>query len=145
MAVPTVYAKLIEVFESMDDKEKEECVAACNRFRLMVSGSAALPNSIMNKWKEISNHWLLERYGMTEILMVLSQKYEMDEANNIYRKPGTVGFPMDNVETKIDEENELYIKSDTMFKEYYNKPEKTKEEFTVDGWFKTGDCCIDDV
>ena len=141
MAVPTVYAKLIEVFESMTDQEKAECRKACDRFRLMVSGSAALPNSVMNKWKDLSGHWLLERYGMTEILMVISQKYNQDIA---YRKPGTVGFPMRNVQTKITEENELYIKSATLFKEYYNKPEKTKEEFTQDGWFKTGDCCIID-
>jgi len=144
MAVPTVYAKLIEVFENLPESEQTACREACQRFRLMVSGSAALPNSVMNEWYDISKHWLLERYGMTEILMVLSQKYMEDQDKKIYRKAGTVGFPMKNVETKITEDGELYIKSATMFKEYYNKPEKTKEEFTEDGWFKTGDCAVID-
>eukprot|EP01083_Nonionella_stella_P063090 163990_1 len=141
MAVPTIYAKLIETFHQMNASEQAECQRACDRFRLMVSGSAALPNTLMKQWYEISGQWLLERYGMTEILMCLSNKYDIDKANHVYRKPGTVGFPLRNVETKINEEDgELFIKTDTMFKEYYNKPDKTKDEFTDDGWFKTGDC-----
>ena len=71
MAVPTIYAKLIEVFDGMSSEEQDECREICSRFRLMVSGSAALPDSVMKRWHEISGHWLLERYGMTEILMCL--------------------------------------------------------------------------
>ena len=71
--------------------------------------------------------------------MAISNKYEGN-----YRKPGTVGFPLKNVETKISEDGELYIRTAGMFKEYYNKPDKTKEEFDGDGWFKTGDCAVID-
>ncbi|ETO20270.1 acyl-activating enzyme 13 (AAE13) [Reticulomyxa filosa] len=76
-----------------------------------------------------------ERYGMTEIGMALSNPYEQSK-----RQIGSVGMPLPGVECKINKENnELYVKSLSMFKEYYRKPEKTKEEFTKDGWFKTGD------
>jgi len=139
MAVPTVYAKLIKAFNDMSESDKLVYKNCLSKFRLMVSGSAALPDKIMNDWHDISGHILLERYGMTEMCMSISSPY------NGTRKIKSVGTPLPGVETKITEENELLVKSPSMFKEYYNKPEKTKSEFTQDGWFITGDIAeIDD-
>ncbi|GCB75882.1 hypothetical protein scyTo_0020411, partial [Scyliorhinus torazame] len=129
---------------------------------LMVSGSAALPEPILKKWKGISGHTLLERYGMTEIGMALS--------NPVHgvRVPGAVGTPMPGVEVRIAMENptknhcsytviaegnstetkvrpgmegkegELLVKGHSVFREYWNRTKETKESFTLDGWFKTG-------
>ncbi len=69
MAVPTIYVKLIDAWEKAAPAERQRMSAGCRRMRLMVSGSAALPVPILERWKEISGHVLLERYGMTEIGM----------------------------------------------------------------------------
>ncbi len=146
MAVPTIYFKLITCWNSYP-KERQKSVSACmKKFRLMVSGSAALPISTMERWKVISGHVLLERYGMTEIGMAISNPYRGE------RRAGYVGLPLQGVEVKIvDEEfktakpgvpGELLIKGNTVFKEYWNKPEATAKEFIEDGWFKTGDVVV---
>ena len=75
MAVPTVYFKLIQAIESLSKSDQKELKEKMKGFRLMVSGSAALPVSVMEKWKSLSGHYLLERYGMTEIGMALSNPY----------------------------------------------------------------------
>ena len=72
MAVPTIYSKLIAAYEKADADTQSKMQSGCQRLRLMISGSAALPASIMTRWEEISGHRLLERYGMTEIGMALS-------------------------------------------------------------------------
>ncbi|GMQ27389.1 acyl-CoA synthetase [Algoriphagus confluentis] len=146
MAVPTIYFKLVSEFESSSEKEKEALFDCMKQFRLMVSGSAALPVSVMEKWKEISGHYLLERYGMTEIGMAISNPYEGP------RKAGYIGKPLPRVETRlVDEENkpveigqpgEIQIKGPSVFKEYWGKPEATAKAFTQDGWFKTGDIAV---
>jgi malonyl-CoA/methylmalonyl-CoA synthetase len=108
----------------------------------MISGSAALPVSVMEKWEILSGQRLLERYGMTEIGMAISNPYEGE------RRAGHVGMPLPNVQVRlVDEENrvvegqpgEIQIKGPTVFKEYWGKAVATKEAFTEDGWFKTGD------
>merc|ERR1719195_2526295 len=101
--------------------------------RYMVSGSAALAVPTMKSWAEISGHVLLERYGMTEIGMGLSNKIDGT------RFPGCVGWALPQVEVKCDEDGAILIKGPLVFKEYYKKEEATKKEFTEDGWFKTGD------
>jgi malonyl-CoA/methylmalonyl-CoA synthetase len=146
MAVPTIYFKLISVFESCSKEKQEQLTKRMKNFRLMVSGSAALPVSVMEKWKEISGHYLLERYGMTEIGMAISNPYEGE------RKAGFIGKPLPNVEVRLtDEQNiavesgnpgEIQIKGPTVFKEYWRKPEATSKSFTEDGWFKTGDIAV---
>ena len=78
MAVPTIYYKLISTYEGFSQERKEKISSVLERLRLMVSGSAALPVSTMSKWKEISGHYLLERYGMTEIGMAISNPYHQD-------------------------------------------------------------------
>ena len=146
MAVPTIYHKLISYWETRSDSEKQKLKACMQKFRLMVCGSAALPASIMEKWKEISGHTLLERYGMTEIGMGISNPYQGE------RRTGFVGRPLPGVDVILVDENlnpiqedeagEILIKGENVFKEYWEKPEETKKAFTADGWFKTGDFAV---
>lgn len=146
MAVPTIYFKLISEFESYSNEAQNQLRDCMKQFRLMVSGSAALPVSVMEKWKETSGHYLLERYGMTEIGMAISNPYEGP------RKAGYIGKPLPGVAVRlVDEQNnlvdsgqagEIQIKGDSVFKEYWGKPEATVKSFTKDGWFKTGDIAI---
>ncbi|NMM47463.1 acyl-CoA synthetase [Marinigracilibium pacificum] len=139
MAVPTIYRKLIDEYDSRAEDDKEAFSNACKSMRLMVSGSAALPLSVLNEWMEISGHFLLERYGMSETGMVLSNSYTQE------RFEGMVGKPLPGLEVRInpeDNENnigELQVRGNQLFKEYWNKPEETEKSFTDDGWFKTGD------
>ena len=108
----------------------------------MISGGASLPRPISDQWKLLSNVKLLERYGMTEIGMTLSQSL-----NENLRQDGAVGQPMQGVSARIRTENdvlvpfnektnvigELEIKTESIFSEYWNLPEKTNQEFTVTG------------
>eukprot|EP00026_Physarum_polycephalum_P005023 Phypoly_transcript_05049.p1 GENE.Phypoly_transcript_05049~~Phypoly_transcript_05049.p1 ORF type:complete len:550 (+),score=76.05 Phypoly_transcript_05049:76-1650(+) len=132
MAVPTIYSKLIKDFEEMDYETQEKATKSLQKLRLMVSGSAALPTTVMEKWKKVSGHTLLERYGMTEIGMALSNPLKGE------RVPGTVGYPLPGVQVRIVD-GELRVKGPQVFQEYLNKPEATKATFDEEGWFKTGD------
>lgn len=146
MAVPTIYFKLIAAFEGLDEQAKRALKNAMKKFRLMVCGSAALPVSVMEKWEQVSGHVLLERYGMTEIGMGISNPYIG------LRKPGAIGLPLPGVLVRLVDENmqpiingdagEIQIKGENVFKEYWNKPDATAKEFTPDGWFKTGDVAV---
>jgi malonyl-CoA/methylmalonyl-CoA synthetase len=109
----------------------------------MVSGSAALPVSTLERWKLISGHVLVERYGMTEIGMALSNPYRGE------RIPGRVGAPLPGVDVSLVDENgcvvagegvgEIIVKGKNVFLEYWNNPGATKEAFMEEGWFVTGD------
>lgn len=136
-AVPTIYVKLSQHLETLNKDARDAiCQGLRNpSLRYMVSGSAALPVPTMKSWAEVSGHVLLERYGMTEIGMGLSN--EVDGR----RYPGCVGWPLPQVEVKCDEDGSILIKGPCVFKEYYKLPEATKKEFTEDGWFRTGDNC----
>ena len=146
MSVPTIYFKLIAAFELLDVEARQNLKQAMKKFRLMVCGSAALPVSVMQQWEEVSGHVLLERYGMTEIGMGISNPYEG------LRKPGSIGMPLPGVSVRLVDENmqpvingeagEIQIKGENVFKEYWNKPDATAKEFTSDGWFKTGDVAV---
>ena len=143
MAVPTIYYKLIRFWETQSPEAQKRMSLHANKLRLMVSGSAALPISTLEKWKIISGHTLLERYGMTEIGMALSNSY-LDE-----RIPGHVGKPLPNVEIQIVENDqivengpgEIQIKGPCVFKEYWDNPKATEAAFS-NGWFLTGDRAI---
>ncbi len=146
MAVPTIYFKLIDFWESSSKDKKLLLSRGVKKLRLMVSGSAALPVSVLEKWKEITSHILLERYGMTEIGMALSNSYEGE------RRPGHVGLPLPGVKVRLADSNgneinnigdsgEIQIKGPNVFKEYWNKPNETIESYQ-DGWFKSGDIAI---
>ncbi|XP_047256276.1 probable CoA ligase CCL8 isoform X4 [Capsicum annuum] len=141
--VPTMYARLIQGYEAMDPELKAASASAARCLRLMMSGSSALPLPVMQQWETITGHRLLERYGMTEFVMAISNPIRGK------RKGGTVGKPFPRVQAKIlleDESSndntgvgELCIKSPSLFKEYWKLPEVTKQSFTDDGYFKTGD------
>jgi malonyl-CoA/methylmalonyl-CoA synthetase len=145
MAVPTIYFKLITYWESLPVMEQQKLARALSSFRLMVSGSAALPATVMEKWKAISSHTLLERYGMTELGMAISNPYVGD------RRTGFVGAPLPGVSIRLanevdeevhDEPGEIQVKGENVFLEYWNKPEATINSFTPEGWFKTGDIAV---
>jgi malonyl-CoA/methylmalonyl-CoA synthetase len=148
MAVPTIYSKLIEHWENASPAQQQKASAACKALRLMVSGSAALPVPVLEKWKNISGHTLLERYGMTEIGMALSNPLHGE------RRPGFVGLPLPGVLVRVVDEagnditaegcmGELQVRGKNLFSGYYNRPEVTAESFVTDEhglrWFKTGD------
>jgi len=145
MAVPTIYAKLIAAWESALAARRAELTQACARLRLMVSGSAALPVSTLQRWKEISGHTLLERYGMTEIGMALSNPLLGE------RVPGSVGTPLPGVEVQLvgDDGNpvppgtpgEIKVRGPNVFAEYWGQPDATRDAFR-DGWFHTGDTAV---
>jgi malonyl-CoA/methylmalonyl-CoA synthetase len=97
MAVPTIYSQLIEAWdECLSDQEREDARVACAGIRLMVSGSASLPLATLWRWHEISGHVLLERYGMTEFAMALS-----NPLSEPARRPGFVGAPLPSMEVKV--------------------------------------------
>ena len=143
MAVPTIYYKLINCWEAFSSEKQLAASKAASQLRLMVSGSAALPVSVLEKWELITGQRLLERYGMTEIGMGLSNSYRGT------RRPGHVGLPLPGVELRLADKNnkevlvgesgEIQIKGASVFKEYWAKPEATQKAFTPDGWFITGD------
>jgi len=134
-AVPTIYVKFTQHLNKISQAERAEiCKGLRNAsLRYMVSGSAALPVPTMKEWAEISGHVLLERYGMTEIGMGLSNKIDGT------RYPGCVGWPLPQVRVKVSDEGGVLIKGPLVFREYYRNEEATKKEFTQDGWFITGD------
>ncbi|MCR9016828.1 acyl-CoA synthetase [Aquiflexum gelatinilyticum] len=146
MAVPTIYFKLIAYYENLSQTEQMKVTEKLKKFRLMVSGSAALPVSVMEKWHGISGHYLLERYGMTEIGMAISNPYEGT------RRAGYIGMPLKGVEVRLcdeadrvipsDQPGEIQVRGGNVFKEYWGKPEATAKAFTSDGWFKTGDIAV---
>lgn len=76
MAVPTIYMKLLQHFDKVLKDKQEEILESCKRIRLMVSGSASLPAPVFHRWKRLTSHDLLERYGMTEIGMGLTNPYK---------------------------------------------------------------------
>ncbi len=146
MAVPTIYIKLMNLWDKAGLKEKEKMSKACTLMRLMVSGSAALPEVIFNKWKSISGHFLLERYGMTETGMILSNPLDGE------RRPGFVGRPFPGIKVKLvdesgneifkeDKSGEIMVSGPLLFKEYWEKPEATEKAF-VNKWFLTGDIAV---
>jgi malonyl-CoA/methylmalonyl-CoA synthetase len=148
MAVPTIYVKLIAAWDNWGAQEQRRFSEACAQMRLMVSGSAALPVCVANKWKEISGHTLLERYGMTEIGMALSNPLHGE------RRLGTVGVVLPGVEVQLADSKgkrvleeglpgEILVRGQSVFKEYWRREETTRASFR-DDWFQTGDIAVVD-
>lgn len=145
MAVPTVYARLIAAWEAAAPQRQVLLRHACSNLRLMVSGSAALPVSTLERWRQISGHTLLERYGMTEIGMALSNPLHGE------RVPGSVGTPLPGVEVQLmDADGKpaapgtpggIEVRGPAVFAEYWANPAATHEAFR-DGWFFTGDTAV---
>jgi len=99
-----------------------------------MSGSAALPLGTLERWREITGHTLLERYGMTEIGMALSNPLHGQ------RRPGFVGSPLPEVEVRLVD-GELEVRGPGVFLEYWRRPDETRAAFR-DGWFRTGDTAV---
>ena len=145
MAVPTIYYRLIHYWKELTAADQQKITASFKDFRLMVSGSAALPISTLEEWEKISGHTLLERYGMTEMGMAISNPYRGT------RKSGHIGLALVGVMIRIADENnhtvvdgisgEIQVKGPNVFKEYWEKPSETEGSF-IDGWFKTGDIAV---
>jgi malonyl-CoA/methylmalonyl-CoA synthetase len=146
MAVPTIYLRLIQAYDQAEPAEQAAWSKRASALRLMVSGSAALPVPTLERWREITGHTLLERYGMTEIGMALSNTLAD-------RRPGHVGRPMPGVDVRLvdesgaivpaGEQGEIHVRGDSVFREYWRRPDATRDAF-VDGWFRTGDVAVDD-
>ena len=135
MGVPTYYTRLLKR-DLLDSKLTEG-------IRLFISGSAPLLEETFNEFNQRTNHQILERYGMTETNMNTSNPLKGK------RKPGTVGLPLEDVQVRVVDEEDvllsqgeignLQIKGPNVFKGYWEMPEKTKEDFSKDGFFNTGD------
>ena len=138
MGVPTLYVRMLG--EPGLDKN------AVRNMRLFVSGSAPLLLETFNEWRDRTGQTILERYGMSETIMLTSNPYRKEDGE---RRGGTVGFPLPGVGLRVrgDDGQDLprgeiggiQVKGPNVFKGYWQMPEKTREEFTDDGWFKTGD------
>jgi malonyl-CoA/methylmalonyl-CoA synthetase len=145
MAVPTIYRRLIAAYDAADPRRQKRMRDGARDLRLTVSGSAALPVQTHERWREITGQVLLERYGMTEIGMALSNPLKGE------RRPGFVGKPLPGVEVRrVDEKGntvaddvpgEVEVRGPTVFREYWRKPDATQEAFR-DGWFRTGDTAV---
>jgi malonyl-CoA/methylmalonyl-CoA synthetase len=145
MAVPTIYRKLIAAWEGCPPERQRRLSEGAARLRLMVSGSAALPVQTLERWREITGHTLLERYGMTEIGMALSNPLRGE------RRPGFVGTPLPGVGVQLTGDDgrpaapgapgEIEVRGDNVFLEYWGRPDATRDAFR-DGWFRTGDVAV---
>ncbi|MDP2031906.1 MAG: malonyl-CoA synthase [Polaromonas sp.] len=135
MGVPTLYVRLLA--------EPGLTREACRNMRLFVAGSAPLLIETFKAWQERTGHTILERYGMSETAMLTSNPYDGE------RRGGTVGFALPGVSLRVQGEGGqalpagevggIEVKGPNVFQGYWRMPEKTKEEFTADGYFKTGD------
>ena len=143
MGVPTLYVRMLT--EASLTKQQ------ASHMRLFVAGSAPLLIETFKAWQDRTGHTILERYGMSETVMLTSNPYAADARypGQSERRGGTVGFPLpsvklrvhsdDGVELPVGEIGGIQVKGPNVFSGYWRMPEKTKEEFTSDGFFKTGD------
>ena len=122
--VPTMYHRLV----SQPEAER------LSRLRLCVSGSAPLPATLHEEIEKRTGQSVLERYGMTETLMLVSNPVSAQ------RRPGTVGWPLPGVELRLEgEPAEIQVRGPNVFDGYWERPEANRTSFTRDGWFRTGD------
>jgi malonyl-CoA/methylmalonyl-CoA synthetase len=138
MGVPTYYTRLLA--EAALDRHR------CRNMRLFLSGSAPLLAETHREFQRRTGHAIVERYGMSETLMLVSNPYFGTQRERI---PGTVGMPLpgvsvrvvgvDGMPCRVGEIGDVQVRGPNVFCGYWRMPEKTREEFTADGWFKTGD------
>ena len=138
MGVPTLYVRLLAE-ASLDQ-------AATRNMRLFIAGSAPLLIETFSQWQSRTGHTILERYGMSETVMLTSNPYH---GAATLRRGGTVGLPLPGVSLRVcDEQGQplpegqiggIEVKGANVFKGYWRMPEKTAEDFTADGYFRTGD------
>jgi malonyl-CoA/methylmalonyl-CoA synthetase len=123
--VPTVYVRLLQT-------PPEAAHQIGRAMRLFVSGSAPLPAQVLEEFRALFGHTILERYGMTETLMNISNPYVGE------RRPGSVGLPLPGVSVRLSATGEVYLKGPNVFAGYWRREDATRAAFE-DGWFKTGD------
>jgi malonyl-CoA/methylmalonyl-CoA synthetase len=133
--VPTMYVRML-------DWPRETAARIGARMRLFVSGSAPLPAQVLEDFRALYDHTILERYGMSETLMNISNPYTGE------RRAGSVGFPFPGVSVRILDADgndvadgaagEIFMKGPNLFAGYWRRPEATTEALR-DGWFRTGD------
>ncbi len=143
MGVPTLYVRMLT--------EPTLTPAQARHMRLFISGSAPLLIETFTEWQGRTGHTILERYGMSETVMLTSNPCGEDPRypGQTERRGGTVGFPLPGVELRVmgeggqpvprGEIGGIQVRGPNVFKGYWRMPEKTAEEFTADGFFKTGD------
>jgi malonyl-CoA/methylmalonyl-CoA synthetase len=143
-AVPTIYHRLVQSWEAAPPDAQRSRSAGARKLRLMMSGSSALPTQLLARWEEITGHRLLERYGMTEVAMALSNPLHGE------RRPGFVGRPLPGITARLVADGavvgegvagEVELKGDGIFLEYWRRPTETAAAFH-EGWFQTGDAAI---
>ena len=144
-AVPTIYNRLIASWQAAPAEVQRARSAGARGLRLMMSGSAALPVQTLERWRDITGHTLLERYGMTELGMALSNPLTGE------RRPGFVGQPLPGVDVRLVDEQgqdvadgapgELEVRGPAVCLEYWQRPDETRDAFR-DGWFRTGDMAV---
>ncbi|HEY2092199.1 MAG TPA: AMP-binding protein [Thermoanaerobaculia bacterium] len=123
--VPTVYVRLLETPVNVARRTGK-------KMRLFVSGSAPLPARVLEQFRDLFGHTILERYGMTETFMNTSNPYVGE------RRAGTVGFPLPGVSARI-EDGELLVRGPNVFAGYWRRDDATANAFTPDRFFRTGD------
>jgi malonyl-CoA/methylmalonyl-CoA synthetase len=138
MGVPTLYVRMLA--EAALSRE------ACAHMRLFVSGSAPMLVETFEAWRQRTGHTIVERYGMSETVMLTSNPYHARDGE---RRGGTVGRPLPGVQLRIHDDKGaplrtgeiggIEVKGPNVFKGYWRMPEKTADDFTTDLWFKTGD------
>ena len=143
MGVPTLYVRMLG--------EAALTEKACASMRLFISGSAPLLTETFQAWKERTGHTILERYGMSETVMLTSNPYRDEDGQRV---GGTVGFALPGVGVRVHDDKGgacppgeiggIEVRGPNVFAGYWRMPEKTAEEFTADGWFKTGDVGVID-
>ncbi len=143
MGVPTLYTRMLA--------EPSLTSSAAKSMRLFIAGSAPLLKETHEEWEQRTGHKILERYGMSETVMLTSNPHAADRRyqNQTERRAGTVGFPLPGVSLRICDDvgttlpanviGGIQVKGPNVFAGYWRMPEKTAEEFTSDGYFKTGD------
>ncbi|NBO64114.1 MAG: long-chain fatty acid--CoA ligase [Acidobacteria bacterium] len=138
--VPTIYVRMLELPESISNRVGQ-------RMRLFVCGSAPLPGPVLTSFEEKFGHRILERYGMSETLMNISNPYEGE------RREGSVGLPLPGVSVRVVDDQgfdlpagsvgELLVRGPNVFAGYWRRPEATEAAFVAgpapQGWFRTGD------
>jgi malonyl-CoA/methylmalonyl-CoA synthetase len=144
-AVPTIYNRLIASWDAASPDVQRMRSDGARRLRLMMSGSAALPVRTLERWREITGHTLLERYGMTELGMALSNPLVGE------RRPGFVGQALPGVDVRLVDDDgrdvaegtpgELEVRGPAVCLEYWQRPDETQSAFR-DGWFRTGDVAV---
>jgi len=138
MGVPTLYVRLLA--------EPGLNGQACAPMRLFTAGSAPLLIETFNEWRARTGHTIVERYGMSETLILTSNPYDPKQGE---RRGGSVGLPLPAVGLRVRDDKgqplptgeigQIEVKGPNVFKGYWRMPEKTADEFTTDLWFKTGD------